>query len=150
MPLPYPTSVGLLLASAFLLAGLLTGAWKYLEMRHSEEAVAPVYVDIAHRAALMYAFALTLLTLLTLRTTLPETLQLALLGVLAASFAFAVASYVVHGLLRDTDNQFRKPFVLGRHRLHGATADVIMLLKGSAELFATGWLMLGFWQTLVM
>jgi len=43
---------------AFFLVGLVTGVWKYRGMATSAEAVAPVYVDIAHRASLMYAFRL--------------------------------------------------------------------------------------------
>ncbi|MGL4310659.1 MAG: hypothetical protein ACRCSU_09245 [Paracoccaceae bacterium] len=148
MFLAYSTSVGLLLASGFLFTGLLTGVWKYLEMRRSKQAVAPVYVDIAHRAALMYSFAMTLLSLLTLQTTLSQMQQLVLLGILAGSFAFAVGSYILHGLLQDTDNQFRKPFVLGKRRLHGATADIVMVIKGGAELVAAAGLMAGFWQAL--
>lgn len=148
MFLAYSTSVGLLLASGFLFTGLLTGVWKYLAMRRSEQAMAPVYVDIAHRAALMYSFAMTLLSLLTVQTTLSQMQQLVLLGILAGSFAFAVGSYILHGLLQDTDNQFRKPFVLGKRRLHGATADIVMVIKGGAELIAAAGLMAGFWQAL--
>lgn len=147
-PLPYPTALGLLFAAGFLFCGLLTGVWKYLEMRRTAEAIAPVYVNIAHRAALLYAYAMTLLSLLTLQTSLSPARQVSLLVVLACCFGFAIGSYVLHGLLRDTDNQFRKPLVLGKRHLHGATADIIMLGKGAAELIASGWLMLGFWQAL--
>lgn len=148
MPLPYPTAIGLLLAAGFLVSGLLTGVWKYAEMRRSAETRAPVYVDIAHRAALMYSFAMTLLSLLTVRSGLNATLQIALLALLATCFGFAVGSYVLHGLLRDTDNQFQKPFVLGKRHLHGATADVVMVLKGASELIATAILIYGFWTAL--
>ena len=41
----------------FLLTGLFTGAWKYYHIHSSEDARAPVYVDIAHRSSLMYSFA---------------------------------------------------------------------------------------------
>ncbi len=41
----------------FFLVGLLTGAWKYVQVANSEKARAHYYVDIAHRASLMYAFA---------------------------------------------------------------------------------------------
>lgn len=148
MPIPYPASIGFLLAAAFLLAGLLTGVWKYTAMRQDESARAPVYVDIAHRASLLYAFSMGLMSLMTLRTSLSASLQIGLLVALALSFGFAVSSYVAHGILRDTDNQFRKPHMLGKHELHGAVADWIMALKGGIELIAVGWLTFGFWQML--
>ena len=44
-------------AGVFFLTGLLTGVWKYLQIRASEEAEAHPYVDIAHRSSLMYSFA---------------------------------------------------------------------------------------------
>mgnify|MGYP002653205800 CR=1 FL=1 len=63
-------SVKLALASAgvFFLSGLLTGVWKYAHMARTPAAQAPVYVDIAHRAALFYSFAALLIGLITLRT----------------------------------------------------------------------------------
>ena len=51
----------LLAAGVFFLNGLLTGVWKYACMARTAEATAPVYVDIAHRTSLMYAFAAILL-----------------------------------------------------------------------------------------
>ncbi|MGB1582088.1 MAG: hypothetical protein ACPHER_11370, partial [Nevskiales bacterium] len=44
-------------SGVFLLVGMLTGVWKYLGIRKSENAEAPYYVSICHRTALMYAFA---------------------------------------------------------------------------------------------
>jgi hypothetical protein len=35
---------------------ILTGVWKYRHMLLSDGHVAPVYVDTAHRAALLYTF----------------------------------------------------------------------------------------------
>lgn len=47
----------LLAAGVFFLTGLLTGVWKYMHIARSQTATAPVYVDIAHRSSLMYAFS---------------------------------------------------------------------------------------------
>ena len=55
--LALPVRVALAGSGIFLMAGLLTGVWKYAKIAQSPSATAPVYVDIAHRAALMYAFA---------------------------------------------------------------------------------------------
>ena len=49
--------ISILFAGIFLLAGMLTGVWKYVKIMRSDERQAPVYVDIAHRNALMFSFA---------------------------------------------------------------------------------------------
>ena len=54
-------ALAVLAAGVFFLVGLLTGAWKYRAMMRSERAVAPTYVDVAHRASLLYSFAALLL-----------------------------------------------------------------------------------------
>lgn len=103
----------LLAAGVFFSSGLLTGAWKYRAIMASPTAQAPVYVDTAHRASLMYAFSAILL-----REFVPYS-PLGALGTLVAVavpilfFASAIAMYVLHGFLRDTDNALRRPHVLG-------------------------------------
>ncbi len=52
-----PPDFALLNSGLFLLAGMITGAWKHQKILHSPQRRAPVYVDIAHRASLMYSFA---------------------------------------------------------------------------------------------
>ena len=47
-------------AGIFFFFGLVFGAWKYVCIERSAEAQAPMYVDIAHRAALLYSFACAL------------------------------------------------------------------------------------------
>jgi len=96
-------------AGVFFLAALLTGAWKYFHIARSAQAVAPVYVDIAHRAALMYSFAALLLAVFTGLSTWSATVNLVAAALPLAFFAFAIGGYIVHGILRDTDNQFLKP-----------------------------------------
>ena len=51
-------------AGIFFMTALITGAWKYNCMMHSPEFKAPYYVDIAHRSALLYAFAALLIAVL--------------------------------------------------------------------------------------
>jgi hypothetical protein len=48
-------------AGIFFMVGLLTGAWKFSCMMKSKDFKAPYYVDIAHRAALLYSFAAILI-----------------------------------------------------------------------------------------
>lgn len=116
----------LLAAGSFFATGLLSGVWKYLAMHSSAGAQAPAYVDIAHRASLLYAFAALLL-----REFVPYS-PLGARGTFWAAalpllfFASAILVYLLHGLLRDTDNQLRRPHVLGRWRLAPAAIGVYM------------------------
>lgn len=78
----------------------------------------------------MYAFACGLIAL-------SDNLARACVIGLVASFVVAVGSYVLHGALRDTDNQFKVPHTLGPVRVHGLIVDVVMGLEGLVELVAT-------------
>jgi hypothetical protein len=96
-------------AGVFFLAGLLTGAWKYFHIERSATATAPVYVDIAHRAALLYSFAALLLAVFAALSVWSPAVDLVAATLPLAFFALAIGGYIVHGVLRDTDNQFVKP-----------------------------------------
>jgi len=114
-------------AGAFFLVGLLTGVWKYQCIASSKEAAAPAYVDIAHRASLMYAFACMLLAEFAARSVWPTTVNTIAVIVLVAWFAIAVLGYVMHGILRDTDNQLRRPHRLGSRTIAPSTLHTLMV-----------------------
>lgn len=101
----------------FFLVALLTGVWKYAAIRRSPEARAPVYVDIAHRAAFLYAFACLLLAYFAEASRWPDVWNSVGVGTAVLFFASAQAGYIAHGLLRDTDNQLARPYRLGRRTL---------------------------------
>lgn len=101
---------------AFFLTGLVTGVWKYRAMILDDDGLAPAYVDICHRAALMYAFACLVLAEFAGLSVWPGLVNTLAVAVPVLFFAAAVGSYAVHGLLKDTDNQLRRPHRLGdRH-----------------------------------
>lgn len=108
-------SVRLALASAgvFFLSGLLTGVWKYAHMARTPAAQAPAYVDIAHRAALFYSFAALLIAVFAGLSAWSEPVNFWAAAAPLAFFALAIGGYVLHGLLGDTDNQFRRPHRIG-------------------------------------
>ncbi len=101
--------LAVLASGVFFLNALLTGVWKYREMAASPEGVAHVYVDIAHRASLLYAFACVLLAMFANISQLPGWLELLAMILLVTYFALAIVIYMVHGYRKDTDNQMRKP-----------------------------------------
>jgi hypothetical protein len=103
-------SVAPLCACALMfLWALLLGVLKYHQMRGSPLAQAHPYTDIAHRAALLYSFALALVALFSGLSGFPSGVNLAACGALALYFYASVASYTLHGIRADTDNQFRHP-----------------------------------------
>lgn len=118
-PLALPVAVRLALSAAggLLLIGMLTGVWKYAQIARSAEAVAHPYVDIAHRASLLYSFAALVLAALAAVSVWPGWVNLQAVIWPLLFFVLAIASYVLHGALGDTDNQLRAPHVLGARRL---------------------------------
>ena len=66
------TQFAIVFSGFFLWVGMLTGVWKYYQIRHSELARAHYYVDIAHRSSLLYAAASLILAVLASFTILPD------------------------------------------------------------------------------
>ncbi len=109
MELGADTKVVLLLAAAMFLWALLLGVLKYRQIVESEESVAHPYVDVAHRAALLYSFALLLVATFVELSGWSTLVNLLAAGALSFYFFAAVAGYMVHGWRRDTENQFHDP-----------------------------------------
>ena len=103
------TVITLLAAGLIFLAALILGAWKYRQMATSPDHLAHPYVDIAHRAALLYSFATLLVAVFVELSAWPVWVNLTAATVLVFFFVTAIAAYVQHGLRRDTTNQFENP-----------------------------------------
>ena len=105
--------LALFTAGIFFLNALVTGTWKYAQIRSSPDATAHPYVDVAHRASLLYSFAALLLARFVELSPYSAGVEIAAVAMPLSFFAAAIVSYMVHGALRDTDNQLREPHVLG-------------------------------------
>jgi len=103
------TKVTLLAAGLIFLLALLLGVWKYQQIITSENHQAHIYVDIAHRAALLYSFATLLVAVFVELSGWPTWVNMTASMVMVYFFVTAIASYMLHGALRDTTNQFEKP-----------------------------------------
>jgi preprotein translocase subunit SecG len=103
------TKLTLLAAGLIFLLALALGVWKYRQMATSENHLAHPYVDIAHRAALLYAFATLLIAAFVELSGWPTWLNLTAAMVVIAFFVIAIVTYIVHGARRDTTNQFENP-----------------------------------------
>ena len=109
MVLGADTKAVLLLSALMFLWALLLGVMKFRQMDASEEGLAHPYTDVAHRAALLYSFALLLVATFVELSGWGVAVNLIAAGALAFYFYAAVFGYMVHGWRRDTDNQFRRP-----------------------------------------
>lgn len=98
--------ISLAAAGCYLLVGMLFGVVKYRKTIMSAEHRAPVYIDIAHRAAFMYSFAALVIARLVEFSPYAERVQLTAVGLVFVFFTVTIAGYFVHGLKDDTDNIF--------------------------------------------
>ena len=124
-------------AGLMFMWALALGVVKYRQMATSENHLAHPYIDTAHRAALLYSFATLLVATFVELSSWSELVNLLAAGALVFFFAAAVVGYMVHGLRRDTDNQFRDP-VPGTHAFMYALifAEMVgfgVLLAGFAD-----------------
>jgi hypothetical protein len=103
------TIVTILAAGLIFLLALVLGIWKYRQMATSENHLAHPYVDIAHRAALLYSFATMLVAVFVELSAWPTWVNLTAALVLVFFFVAAIFEYIVHGMRRDTTNQFEHP-----------------------------------------
>lgn len=122
-------------AGVLLLIGMLTGVWKYVALMNSPERRAPVYVDIAHRAALMYSFASLVILELVRLSVYSTMVNAAAASAALVYFHIAVFLYIFLGLQNRTENQFEeRNFIttFGMYMLIVAEiGGVVVLLAGA-------------------
>jgi hypothetical protein len=128
------TRLTLLAAGLIFLLSLVLGVWKYRQMASSENHLAHPYVDIAHRAALLYSFAALLLAVFVELSGWPTWVNLTASMVVVAFFVIAIVTYIGHGMKRDTTNQFENP---GRG-VHAGMLALIVAEIGGFTVLLTG------------
>ncbi len=129
-------------AGVFFIVGLLCGIWKYRGIVKSKDAIAPEYVSILHRASLLYSFACILLAKFVELSTLSEEINYYSALAAIVFFSFAQVTYFLHALLKDTENQFAKPYRLGNWILPSFLIHMSMALLILGEL---GGFLILFW-----
>lgn len=136
-------SLAIIFSGIFLWVGMLTGVWKYYQISHSDHARAHYYVDIAHRSSLLYAPASLIIAVLAFFSVWAEGLNLIFVLINLFFFSFSILSYVLHGWLKDTTNQFKQPHQMGRWHLPKWMLSSAMIFLVIGELGATAGLLLG-------
>jgi hypothetical protein len=129
------TRITLLAAGLIFLLALVLGVWKYRQIVSAPDHRAHPYVDIAHRAALLYSFATLLIAVFVELSAWPTWVNLTAAMVVVFFFVAAIAGYIGHGLRRDTVNQFENP---------GRALKVTMVLLIVGEIGGFGVLLAGF------
>jgi hypothetical protein len=100
--------ISLLASGLFLLTGMLIGVLKYQRIMTSAEHRAPVYVDIAHRAAFLYSFAMLVIAKLLEYSPYSAGVQVWATALVLTFFALSVFGYLAEGIKDSTDNLFRQ------------------------------------------
>ena len=100
--------ISLLASGLFLLTGMLVGVLKYQRIMTSPEHRAPVYVDIAHRAAFLYSFAMLVIAKLLEYNPYSARVQVAAVSTILVFFVLTVFGYLMEGIRDVTDNLFRE------------------------------------------
>jgi hypothetical protein len=103
------TKITLLAAGLIFLLALVLGVWKYRQITVADDHRAHPYVDIAHRAALLYSFATLLVAVFVELSAWPAWVNLTAAMIVVFFFVAAIVGYVSHGVRRDTVNQFERP-----------------------------------------
>src|ERR687889_616159 len=98
--------ISLLASGLFLLAGMLTGVLKYQRIMTSPEHRAPVYVDIAHRAAFLYSFAMLVIAKLLEFNPYSMKVQTGAVAAVLVFLVITILGYLSHGIRNDTENIF--------------------------------------------
>ena len=104
------TKAVLLADAVMFLLALLLGVWKYSQIATTEEHKAHIYVDIAHRAALLYSFALLLIATFVELSGFSELVNLLAAGMMTFYFFTAVVTYSLHGWRNDFRRGFRRAY----------------------------------------
>ncbi|HBE81556.1 MAG TPA: hypothetical protein PLN05_13270 [Pyrinomonadaceae bacterium] len=115
--------ISLLSSGLFLLAGMFVGIVKHQQMLKSADHMAPAYIDIAHRAAFLYSFAMLVIAKLLEYSPYSETVQLVAMGLVLVFLSVTIVGYFITGMMNKTDNLFR-------HRDFRTTWYVYMLTVG--------------------
>lgn len=135
--------LAIVFSAVYLWAGMLTGVWKYAQISRSTQARAHYYVDIAHRSSLLYAPATLILAVMAYFSIWSVQVNLICIVINLIFFSFSILSYVLHGILKDTTNQFKQPHRLGQYSLPKIFMRMLMILLVIGEVGATSILLIG-------
>lgn len=102
----FAVKISIAAAGFYLLAGMLIGVVKYRRTMQDAEHRAPVYIDIAHRAAFLYSFAALVIAKLLEHNFFTDAVLLPAMLALLTFFSLTIHGYLLTGLKNETENLF--------------------------------------------
>jgi len=117
---------------------MISGVLKYAGMMKNSQHRAPIYIDIAHRAALLYSFAALVMAALLYFSPYSLTFQLVITCGPLFFFALSIAQYLKLGLQNRETTQFSE-------RNFSTTWGMLLLVI--AEIGGMGFILWGFITT---
>ncbi|MEP6925528.1 MAG: hypothetical protein ABI954_13760 [Pyrinomonadaceae bacterium] len=121
----FAAKISLLASGLFLLAAMIIGIVKYRQMIMRETHQANAYVDIAHRAALLYSFAALVIAELAKYSPFAEMFLFIIITVPLALFALTIAQYARLGWLDREETQFAEQNFITVWFMYGLIAGEI-------------------------
>ncbi|MEN3582999.1 hypothetical protein AAH978_02395 [Streptomyces sp. ZYX-F-203] len=122
-------------AGLIFLASLALGVWKWQQSMASPDGTAHRYVDVAHNAGLMYAFAAaSIVAPLVQFSGWPSPVNVAAAATVVGMFAVSIARYVRLAVQARTDNQMRDL----KSRMRGAREALVVTEIGGTAVLLSG------------
>lgn len=103
-----PIKLAILFSGLFLLIGMLTGVWKYATIMKSENAKSSMYVDIAHRNALLFSFACVVIAKLMEFSPFSPTTQMVITAIPLFYFSLTTINQIKEGFAGRTETIFKE------------------------------------------
>lgn len=103
-----PIKLAILFSGLFLLIGMLTGVWKYTTIMKSEHAKSSMYVDIAHRNALLFSFACVVIAKLMEFSPFSMTIQIIITAIPLFYFSLTTINQIKEGFAGRTETIFKE------------------------------------------
>jgi hypothetical protein len=103
-----PVKLSILFAGLFLLIGMITGVWKYATIMKSENAKSSMYVDIAHRNALLFSFACIVIAKLMEFSPFSPAMQMVITAIPLFYFSLTTINQIKEGFAGRTETIFKE------------------------------------------
>jgi hypothetical protein len=100
--------ISILFAGLYLLIGMLTGVWKYAAMMKSENHKSSMYIDIAHRNALLFSFACLVIAKLMEFSPFSPVMQLVITLIPLFYFSLTTINQIKEGFAGRTETIFKE------------------------------------------
>jgi hypothetical protein len=100
--------ISILFAGLFLLIGMITGVWKYATIMKSENHKSSMYVDIAHRNALLFSFACLVIAKLMEFSPFSPTMQIVITVIPLFYFSLTTINQIKEGIAGRNETVFKE------------------------------------------